>query len=242
LSNFYKKNGLSRPARTRDGFDVVIRVIVIGNEGHDYLKILRTIATGEKSMLSNNHALPMFSEFQFEDIIFGKFPKVGRDLSYAYNYDAKNSVGDVIEMLMQMLEVSFTFHVLPISYKLKALTFIHNLNIAHRMSTFSVDLLTKIFKLFGLHRFQDAFRDNFVIQWHPDSLRTMKVSFTRPRVYLIDFEVAIQFPPECLESERVSVGFPLGGSFTQQEHYARRHAPSLLLDLPIVLLSLMFGN
>jgi hypothetical protein len=53
----------------------------------------------------------------------------------------------------------------------------------------------------------------------------MKFSFTRPRVYLIDFEVAIQFPAECPESERVSMGFPLGGSFTQQEHYARRHAP-----------------
>ena len=54
---------------------------------------------------------------------------------------------------------------------------------------------------------------------------TMKISFTRPRVYLIDFEVAIQFPAECLESERVTIGPPLGGSFTEPEHYARRHAP-----------------
>ena len=46
-----------------------------------------------------------------------------------------------------------------------------------------------------------------------------------PIFYLIDFEVAIQFPPECPESERVSIGFPLGGSFTEPEHYARRHAP-----------------
>ena len=53
----------------------------------------------------------------------------------------------------------------------------------------------------------------------------MKVSFTRPRVYLIDFEVAIQFPAECPESERVSIGPPLGGSFTEPEHYSRRHAP-----------------
>jgi hypothetical protein len=89
----------------------------------------------------------------------------------------------------------------------------------------SVHLLAKILQLPGLHHFQDAFRDNFVIQWHPESLRTKKFSFTRPRVYLIDFEVAIQFPAECPESERVSIGFPLGGSFTEQEHYARRHAP-----------------
>ena len=57
----------------------------------------------------------MFAEFQFEDIIFGIFPKVGGEITWAYGHWAKNSVGDVIEMLMQMLEVSFTFHVLPLS-------------------------------------------------------------------------------------------------------------------------------
>jgi hypothetical protein len=115
LSDFYKKNGLARPARTQDGLDVVIRVIVIGNEGHDHLKILRTIATGEKSLFSNNHTLPMFQEFQFEDIIFGIFPKVGREIISAYDCWTKNSVGDIIEMLIQMLEVSFTFHFSPFS-------------------------------------------------------------------------------------------------------------------------------
>ena len=115
LSDIYKKNGLARPARTRDGLDVVIRVIVIGDEGRNHLKILRTIATGEKSMFSNNHTLPMFQEFQFEDIIFGIFPKVGGELLSAYGLWAKNSVGDIIEMLMQMLEVRFTFHIMPFS-------------------------------------------------------------------------------------------------------------------------------
>ena len=76
-----------------------------------------------------------------------------------------------------------------------------------------------------MHCFQDAFRDNFVIQWHPESLRTMKICFTRPRVYLIDFEVAIQFPAEGPETERVAIGLPLGGSFTEPEHYARPQAP-----------------
>ena len=112
---FYKKNGLARPARTRDGLYAVIRVIAIGNEGLDHLKILRTIATGKKILFSNNHALPMFAEFQFEDIIFGIFPQVGGEISCAYGYWAKNSVGDIIEMLMQMLEVSFTFIVWPLS-------------------------------------------------------------------------------------------------------------------------------
>ena len=54
----------------------------------------------------------------------------------------------------------------------------------------------------------------------------MKISFTRPRVYLIDFEVAIQFPAECPETERVSIGLPFGGSFsTEPEKYGRPHAP-----------------
>ena len=53
----------------------------------------------------------------------------------------------------------------------------------------------------------------------------MNISFTRPRVYLIDFEVAIQFPADCPDSERVSMGLPLGGSFTEPEYYARPHAP-----------------
>jgi len=106
LSDVYGKNPLSRAARTRDGHDVIIRVIVIGGQGHDHLKILRTIATGVNTLFSNNHTLPMFAEFQFEDIVFGIFPKVGGDMSLAYDYWAKNSVGDIVEILMQMLEVT----------------------------------------------------------------------------------------------------------------------------------------
>ena len=102
-----------RAARTRDGLDVIIRVIVIGNEGHDNLKILRTIATGENSLLSNNHTLPMFMEFQFEDIVFGIFPKTGGETLSAFGYWANNSVGDIIDMLMQMLEVSFPYDMSP---------------------------------------------------------------------------------------------------------------------------------
>ena len=90
-------------------------LLSLETEGDDHLKILRTIATGEKSLFSYNHTLPMFAEFQFEDIIFGIFPKVGGNVMFPFGYWAKNSVGDVIEMLMQMLEVSFTFHIMPFS-------------------------------------------------------------------------------------------------------------------------------
>jgi hypothetical protein len=90
------------PSRTRDGHDVTVRVLVVRNEGHDHLKILRKIATGPQSLMSNNHALIIFSEFQFEDIIFHWW--VGT-MERAAGYWPKNSVGDVLDMLLQALEV-----------------------------------------------------------------------------------------------------------------------------------------
>ena len=47
----------------------------------------------------------------------------------------------------------------------------------------------------------------------------MKVSISRPRLYLIDFETAVQFPAGCSLAERVSVGCPV------VEKYGRPHAP-----------------
>ncbi|RDB23413.1 hypothetical protein Hypma_008938 [Hypsizygus marmoreus] len=103
---------------------------------------------------------------------------------------SENPVGDIVDMLMQVLE---------------GLALIHSNNVAHR----------------------DAFRDNFVVQWHPESLRPMKISPSRPRVYLIDFEVAIDFPPECPADECVCTGYPIGRSFGDLEAYTRPHAPEL---------------
>jgi hypothetical protein len=58
-------------------------------------------------------------------------------------------------------------------------------------------------------------------------MRTMSVPASRPRVYLIDFEVAVEFPPECPPEERVSIGYPLGGSFSEPEMYSRSIAPEI---------------
>ena len=87
-------------------------------------------------MLSTNHALPMFMEFHLEDIVFGIFPMVGGEMSYAFGFWPNNSVGDIIDMLLQMLEVNFCL-LTPqnfIHLFVKALEFIHDLNIAHRVS------------------------------------------------------------------------------------------------------------
>ena len=137
-SDLCGQNPLTRIARTQEGHDIAVRVIVIRRQGDQHLKILRKIATGPYSLFSNNHTLPMLGEFQFEDIIFGLFPKAGGTMEEAFGYWPKNSVGDVIDMLMQALEVSLIFsRVTPCVFfngEIQALAFIHDLHIAHRVS------------------------------------------------------------------------------------------------------------
>jgi hypothetical protein len=84
--------------------DIDIRVIVIGNEGHDHLKILLDNRDRREvpacSVISH---VCRVSVRRYICIIFGIFPNVGGEITYAYGYWAENSVGDLIEMLMQML-------------------------------------------------------------------------------------------------------------------------------------------
>ncbi|KIM74717.1 hypothetical protein PILCRDRAFT_695592 [Piloderma croceum F 1598] len=177
LRYFMYANALTRIARTRDGYNVAVRVLVVKHDGHGHLNILRNIATGSSSLLSNNHTLPLLAEFRLDDIVFGIFPRVGARMEEVFGYWPSNSVGDVMDMLLQALE---------------ALAFIHASNIAHR----------------------DAFHDNFLVQWHPESMRTMSIPASRPRVYLIDFEVAVEFPEECPPVEPRGTGFALDFSDT----------------------------
>lgn len=67
---------------------------------------------------------------------------------------------------------------------------------------------------------QDAFRDNFLVEWQPESLLN-KIAPSRPRVYLIDFEVAVMFPDDCPPQEHICVGIPTGGSLNDETKYAR---------------------
>jgi len=104
LRLFYYANALSWVARTLEGHDAIVRVIVTGREGHNHLRVLKRLATGRHSLFSNNLTLPILAQFQFEDII-GLFPKVDATMRNAYGFWAKNSVGDIIDIVMQMLEV-----------------------------------------------------------------------------------------------------------------------------------------
>ncbi|THU93681.1 hypothetical protein K435DRAFT_967183, partial [Dendrothele bispora CBS 962.96] len=76
---------------------------------------------------------------------------------------------------------------------LEALKYIHTHWIAHR----------------------DAFLDNFLVQWQPESLLMQRVSHSHPRVYLTDFELAIQFPEGA---ECICYGRPSGGSIAHNSY------------------------
>lgn len=90
----------------KNGHDVTVRPIKLRNEGVEHLNILKKVATGALALLSNNHALPMFDTIEFEDVTLGIFPFTGSCLRNAFGSWARNSVGDVVDMIMQALEVS----------------------------------------------------------------------------------------------------------------------------------------
>ena len=60
----------------------------------------------------------------------------------------------------------------------------------------------------------------------------MRVPVTRPRVHLIDFEVAVSFESDCPASERMCTGYPIGGSFSRPEMYSRPKIPEMESGAP----------
>ena len=83
----------------------MIRVLQIGDSGRDHVDILRKFATGPNALFNDNHSIPVIEFLEYEDLVFGVFPKVGFRMSEAYGGWAKNSVGDVLDMILQCLEV-----------------------------------------------------------------------------------------------------------------------------------------
>ncbi|KAI0766332.1 hypothetical protein BD413DRAFT_570094 [Trametes elegans] len=195
LYRFSYLNPLCQAAQTSDGRSVVIRVLAIGEQGRDTIEILRTVSRGAYSLATWNHAIPLLELLDFDDITFGVFPKIGSVVFAAYGFWPQNSVGDILDMIMQCLE---------------ALGFLHDVGIAHC----------------------DAFKDNFLVEWHPESLRIGLMPVSRPRVYLNDFETAVRFLPDVPPEKRVCVGLPVGASFPNPERYSRPIPPEVEGDKP----------
>ena len=66
-----------------------------------------------------------------------------------------------------------------------------------------------------------------MVEWNPRSL--LGQAWTRPRVYLIDLETAVQFSDDIDSSNRLCSGLPL-----PLEDYARPKAPELMVPEPSV--------
>ncbi|KAJ3798282.1 hypothetical protein GGU11DRAFT_744465 [Lentinula aff. detonsa] len=101
-------NPLNRAIRTKEGQDVVCRVIVVKGEGINALKSVRRISTGLNSLASCNHTLPMLREFTFKDIVFGIFPMSGSSFGMIFGPNSHDWC------------------------KASALAFIHEKRVAHR--------------------------------------------------------------------------------------------------------------
>ncbi|KDR77468.1 hypothetical protein GALMADRAFT_95203 [Galerina marginata CBS 339.88] len=82
---------------------------------------------------------------------------------------------------------------------LEGITFLHGNSIAHR----------------------DLFLNNFMVEWCPASISHGR-SITRPRVYIIDFETAVEFPETSSDSDRLCLECPF-----ERETYGRPMPPEL---------------
>ncbi|KAJ3008173.1 hypothetical protein NUW54_g3256 [Trametes sanguinea] len=190
LYSFSYPHPSCQAAQAADGRSVVIRVIAIGKAGRRHVDILKIAGRGPYSLVTYNHTIPLLDLIDFEDITFGVFPKIGDTLVDAYGGWAENSLGDVLDMILQCLE---------------ALGFVHGMRIAH----------------------QDAFKDNFLVQWQPESLKARAYPVSRPRVYLNDFETAVMFGQDVPIEDCVCTGLPHGPSFPGPEKYRRPVPPEV---------------
>ncbi|KAI0636470.1 hypothetical protein C8Q77DRAFT_1269334 [Trametes polyzona] len=195
LYHFQYPHPSCQAAQAVDGRSVIIRVLAIGGQGREHIQILRMLARGPCNLATQNHTIPLLQLLDFEDITFGVFPRIAAEVADSYDAWPENSVGDILDMVMQCLE---------------ALGFLHGMGVAHR----------------------DAFKDNFLVQWHPESMRVDAYPISRPRVYLNDFETAVRFLPNVSPEERVCVGLPLGASFPDPERYRRPVPPEVASGEP----------
>ena len=87
----------------------MIRIAAMGEHGRRHIEILRKIAIGTRSILTDNHVVPLWKEVEYEDISFIVSPYVAHSMDDCYGAWVKNSVGDIIDMLLQALEVSVQY-------------------------------------------------------------------------------------------------------------------------------------
>lgn len=80
-------------------------MLAVGEEGREHIALLNMIGRGAYALLSMNHTVPLLELILLEDITFGVFPKAGWSVNFAYNFWAEASVGDILNIITQCLEV-----------------------------------------------------------------------------------------------------------------------------------------
>lgn len=100
-----------RAVRSTSGHDFVCKILVVGKEGHTGLFALRQALSGLSLFQQENHVLPLVKAISFKHIIIGVFPMasgatIGSALRVPYFQPSTCSLGDLLHMLMQGLEVS----------------------------------------------------------------------------------------------------------------------------------------
>lgn len=184
---------------------------------------MRKLAHGSRSLLTDNHVVPLWKEVQFDDLVFTVVPYVGHSMRECYGEWAKDSVGDIINMILQALEVSGMLrYVNNISQTLTGDRF--RSRPWHRPQGKWLTLMACSISHI-ITRQKDLCKHNYLVQWHPESLSTMQVPLTRPRVFLTDFEMAFEFPSDISPGQRLLTGLPAEG-------YRRPVAPEVASGLP----------
>lgn len=95
----FVKSTMHVPARSPTNIDVMIRLVVKGDEGKEHLKVLRYLANDKSP---RNHSLPLLELIEHEDMVFAVFPLVCESTMCPY-YE---TVSEVFNMLEQLFEVS----------------------------------------------------------------------------------------------------------------------------------------
>ncbi|KAL1751978.1 hypothetical protein FB107DRAFT_220881 [Schizophyllum commune] len=120
-------------------------------------------------------------------------------------------VGDTMEVVFGFWAKNSVGDILDaIKQALEGLDYIHAAGIAHR----------------------DAFTRNFLMQWQPESLLVGRNSVSRPRVYLIDFETAVEFSGNIPPPDRLCVGLPQGGGIASPSRYTAPQIPEMATGEP----------
>ena len=83
-------------------------MVAVHDEGREQLRTWRKLATAPHALMCENHTLPLLQEINLEHVTFVAFPYVAQPMERIYGGWAKNSVGDILDAVMQALEVGRT--------------------------------------------------------------------------------------------------------------------------------------